>query len=91
MDDKEIGRIWVEYYPKLRDNRDAVQICETICRLIREKPRFVMSIRKSGRLQRVIDAYGIPKAQFDEVEKGSLSVKNLSVTLSFEGETESKI
>jgi hypothetical protein len=26
MDDKEIGRIWAEYYPKLRDNRDAVQI-----------------------------------------------------------------
>jgi hypothetical protein len=74
MDDKEIGRIWAEYYPKLRDNRDAVQICETICHLIREKSRFVISIHKSGRLQRVIDAYGIPKAQFDEVEKGSFKV-----------------
>lgn len=74
MDDKQIGRIWAEYYPKLRGNRDAVQICEVICRLIREKFRFVISIRKSGRLQRVIDACGIPKAQFDDVEKGSFKV-----------------
>jgi hypothetical protein len=39
----------------------------------------------------MISRCGIPKAQFDEVEKGSLSVKNFSVTLSFEGQTESKI
>ena len=75
MDDKAIGRVWAEYYPKSGNNREALQICGVICRLIREKSRFVMSIRKSGRLQRVIDACGFPKAQFDEVEKGSFKVR----------------
>jgi hypothetical protein len=70
MDDKEIGRVWAEYYPKSGDNRDALQICGMICRLIREKTRLVLAISRSGKLQRVLDAYGIPKADFDEVEKG---------------------
>ena len=66
MDDKEIGRVWAEYYPKSGDNRDALQICEMICRLIREKTRLVFSISKAGRLQRVLDDCGISKANFDE-------------------------
>jgi len=74
MDEKEIGRIWAENYPTLRDNRDAVQICERICRLIREESRFEISLRRSGTLQRVLDGCGISKAQFDEVEKGSFKV-----------------
>ena len=74
MDNKEIGRIWAENYPRLRDNRDAVQICGMICRLIREESRFEISIRRSGSLQRVLDGCGIPKAQFDEIEKGSFKV-----------------
>jgi hypothetical protein len=74
MGDKEIGRVWAEYYPKSRDNGDAFQICWTICSLIREKSRFVIAIRRSGRVQRVLDACGIPKAQFDEVEKGPFKV-----------------
>ena len=74
MNEKEIGRVWAENYPKLRGNRDAVQICEGICRLIREESRFEISIRRSGTLQRVLDGCGISKAQFDEVEKGSSKV-----------------
>ena len=73
MDDKEIGRVWAEYYPKSADNRDALQICGMICRLIREKTRLVLAISRSGKLQRVLDAYGIPKADFDEIERGCLS------------------
>ncbi len=69
MDEKEIGRVWAEYYPKSGDNRDALQMCGLICRLIREKSRFVIAFRRSGRLQRVLDACGILKADFDEVEK----------------------
>ena len=69
MDDRDIGRIWAEYYPKSEDNRDALQICGMICRLIREKTRFVLSLRRSGRLQRVLGACEISKAEFDEVEK----------------------
>jgi hypothetical protein len=72
MDDKEIGRVWAEYYPKSGDNRDALQICGLICRLIREKTKFVIVISRSGRLQRVLDACGISKAEFDKVEKGML-------------------
>ena len=72
MNDKEIGPVWAENYPRLRDNRNAVQICERICRLIREESRFEISIRRSGSLQRVLDACGIPKAEFDEIEKGLL-------------------
>ena len=70
MNDKEIGRIWAEYYPKSGENRDALQICGMICRLIREKTRLIFVISKSGRLQRVLDASGILKADFDKVEKG---------------------
>ena len=74
MDDKEIGRVWAEYYPKSGDNRDALQICGMICRLIREKTRFVISISRAGRLQRLLDGCGISKADFDEIEKGLFKV-----------------
>jgi hypothetical protein len=74
MNEKEIGRVWAENYPKLRGNRDAVQICEGICRLIREESKFEISLRRSGTLQRVLDGCGISKAQFDEVEKGLFRV-----------------
>jgi DNA-binding XRE family transcriptional regulator len=69
MDEKEIGRVWTKYYPKSGDNRDALQICRMICRLIRAETRLVFSISRSGRLQRVLDACGILKADFDEIEK----------------------
>ena len=42
--------------------------------LIREKTRIVLAIRMAGRLQRVLDACGIPKAEFDEIEKGLFKV-----------------
>ena len=74
MDDKEIGRVWAEYFPKSGDNRDALQMCGMICRLIREKTRLVLVISRSGKLQRVLDACGIAKADFDEVEKGLLKL-----------------
>ncbi len=69
MDDNEIGRIWAEYYPKSGDNRDALKICGMICRLIRAETRRGFVITRSSRLQRVLYACGIPKADFDEVEK----------------------
>jgi hypothetical protein len=74
MDEKEIGRVWAEYYPRSGNNRDALQMCGMICRLIREKTRLVFVISRSGRLQRVLDACGILKAEFDEVEKGLFKV-----------------
>ena len=70
MDDKEIGRVWAEYYSKSADNRDARKICGMICRLIRAETRLGFVISRSGKLQRVLDACGIPKADFDEIEKG---------------------
>ena len=69
MDDNEIARIWAEYYPKSGDNRDAFKICGMICRLLRAETRRGFVITRSGRLQRVLDACDIPKADFDEVEK----------------------
>ena len=69
MDDKEIGRVWAEFYSKSGDNGDALQMCGMICRLVREKSKFVFAIRSSARLQRVLDGCGILKADFDEVEK----------------------
>ena len=56
------------------DNRDALQMCGMICRVIREKTRFVISIGRAGGLQRVLDGCGIPKAEFDEIEKGLFKV-----------------
>jgi hypothetical protein len=70
MDDKEIGRIWAQYYAKSWDNRYALQTCEMICRLVREETSLVFSISRSYRLQRVLDACGISRAEFDEIEKG---------------------
>ena len=69
MDDKEKGRIWAKFYPRSGNNRDALQICRLICRVIREETKFVVVISRAGKLQRVLDACGIPKADFDEVEK----------------------
>jgi hypothetical protein len=69
MNDKEIGRVWAEYYPKSGDNRDALQICGMICRLVRAESRFGFVISRSGKLQRVLDACGISKVDFDEIEK----------------------
>ena len=74
MDDKEIGRVWAEFYSKSGDNSDALQMCGMICRLIREKSRFVIAIRSSVRLQRVLDGCGILKVDFDEVEKALFKV-----------------
>lgn len=74
MDDKEIGQVWAEYYPQSVDNREALQICRMICRLIHEKTRLAFSISRSGRIQRVLDACGIAKADFDEVEKALFKV-----------------
>jgi len=70
VDDNEIGRIWAEYYPKSRENRDALQICGIICRLIRAETKLGFVISRSGKLQSVLDACGISKADFDEIEKG---------------------
>lgn len=69
MDDQEIGRLWAEYYPKSGKNTDALQMCGIICRLIREKTRLVITLGTGGTLQPVLNACGIPKAEFDEVEK----------------------
>ena len=74
MDDKEIGRVWAEYFPKSGDNRDALQMCGMICRLIRAETKLVLVISRSGKLQSVLDACGISKADFDEVEKGLFKV-----------------
>ena len=74
MDGKEIGGVWPEYYPTSRDNRHALQMCAMICRLIREKTRFVISISRAGGLQRVLNGCGMLKAEFDEIEKGSFKV-----------------
>jgi len=74
MDDKEIGRVWAEYYPKSGDDRDALQICGLICRLIRAETRLVLDISRSGTLQRVLNACGIAEADFDEVEKRLVKV-----------------
>ena len=75
MDDAAIGRFWAQYYPKSGDNREALQICGVICRLIRQKSRFIIPLTRGGRLQRVLDGYGISKADFDAVEKGLLTSK----------------
>ena len=69
MNDNEIGRVWGEFYPRSGDSRDALQICGSICSLIREKSRLVISLSGTGRLQRVLDGCGISKADFAEVEK----------------------
>ena len=70
MDDKEVGVVWAKNYPRSRENKDALQICRMICRLVRQKTRLFFFSRSSA-LQRVLDGCGISKADFDEVEKGS--------------------
>ena len=73
MDDKEIGRVWAEYFPRSGGNRDALQICGIICRLIRAETKLGFVISRSGKLRSVLDACGISKADFDEIERGCLS------------------
>jgi len=40
-----------------------------ICRLIRAESRLGFVIGRSGKLQRVLDACGISKGDFDKIEK----------------------
>ena len=70
MDDKDVGLVWAKNYPRSGEERDALQICRMICRLVRQKTRLFFFSRSSA-LQRVLDGCGISKAAFDEVEKGS--------------------
>jgi hypothetical protein len=69
MNDEAIRRFWAEYFPKSGGDREALQICGVICRLIREKTKIVISLTRGGKLPRVLDGYGIAKADFDEIEK----------------------
>jgi hypothetical protein len=41
-----------------------------ICRLIRAESRLGFVIGRSSKLQRVLDACGISKGDFDAIEKG---------------------
>ena len=69
MDKNESGRVWAEYYPKSGHNKDALQICAMICRLLRAETRGVFVIGRSGRLKRLLGPCGIAKAEFDAIEK----------------------
>jgi len=80
MNEKEIGRVWAEFYPKSGDNRDALQICAMICRLIRENTRFIISISRSSTLQRVLDGYGISKASLTRSKRVRLRCKKAPVS-----------
>ena len=70
MDDKEIGVVWAKNYPRSGEDRDALQICRMICRLVRRKSKLVFSISRPSALQLVLDGCGISQAEFDEMEKG---------------------
>jgi hypothetical protein len=76
MDDKEIGRVWAKYYPKSEDNGDALQMCGTICRVLQAKTRLAITVGMADRLklQPVLDACGISKAEFDDIEKGLIKI-----------------
>src|SRR4051794_17601254 len=41
MDDKEVGLVWAKNYPRSGEERDALQICRMICRLVRQKTKLV--------------------------------------------------
>ena len=73
MDDKDVGLVWAKNYPRSGEERDALQICRMICRLVRQKTKLVFSISSSSALQRVLDGCGISQAEFDEMEKGSFN------------------
>ncbi len=72
MDDKEIGRLWAKYYPKSEDNGAALQTCGIICRVLQEKTRVAITVSMTDRLQLqpILNACGIPKAEFDDIERG---------------------
>jgi hypothetical protein len=76
VDDKEIGRVWAKYYPKSEDNADALQTCGIICRVLQAKARLAITVGMADRLkqQPVLDACGIPKAEFDDIEKGLFKI-----------------
>ena len=76
MDDKEIGRVWAKYYPKSKINKAALQTCGIICRVLQEKTRLAIAVNLADRLQLqpILDACGIPKAEFDDIEKESFKL-----------------
>ena len=76
MDNNEIGRVWANNYPKSEDNGDALQMCGIICRVLQEKTRLAIPVSMADRLQlqSVLDACGISKAEFDDIEKGLIKI-----------------
>jgi hypothetical protein len=70
MEDHDITEAWKEHFPKWRHDKVSAQTCRLLCGLLQDRVKHATTpagITPDERLQRVLDACGVPRAQFDEV------------------------
>jgi hypothetical protein len=70
MEDHDITEAWKEHFPKWRHDKVSAQTCRLLCGLLQDRVRHATTLAgltPDERLQRVLDACGVPRAQFDEV------------------------
>jgi len=74
IEDKDIGTLWAEHYPKRMDDVKSKTVCLAVCLIVEQKAARNASADAEDLfdyIHRSLVALGIPKDQFYNVEKES--------------------
>ncbi len=74
LDNEDIGLIWERHFPNRAENPSSMSLCVTLAMIIKQRAKLLTQYDEwSDKLQQVLTAAGIPKEQFDTVERQSNS------------------
>jgi hypothetical protein len=70
IEDHEIGPRWAEHYPKRKSHILSKALVITLCKILQNKARHGIGYGDwSDKVHHVLIEFGIPKQEFEEVEK----------------------
>jgi hypothetical protein len=70
IDDDEIGPMWAEHYPKHKSHVFSKALVIVLCKILRNKAQHGIAYGDwSDKCHHVLVQFGIPKEQFQEIEK----------------------
>lgn len=69
IDDKEVGPLWAEHYPRCKDNDVSMTLCVRISHLTRNKAQLLESGKGEEKLSRTLEELGIPSHEFYDFEQ----------------------
>jgi hypothetical protein len=70
IEDRDIGPLWAEHYPKGKDNTRSRTLCRVLCLMIENKAaRDLGDDDLMVAIHRLLAGFGIAEDQFYEVEK----------------------